>query len=117
MLAAVLSGDAKMLAELMRQDPGVNVNEEDVFGKIPLHYACASGKRSAVIPLLLAHPDIDVNVKESGGHTPFYLACCGRPSCDREMLKDSGVKVNEPLNNGTTPLWWAAWYGNLDTIK
>jgi len=33
------------------------------------------------------------------------------------MLKDSWVKVNEPNNDGITPLWWAAFYGHLDTIK
>jgi len=69
-----------------------------------------------VIPLLLAHPDVDVNVKKSG-ETPFYFACSGRPSCVREMLKDSRVKVNEPTDNGHTALWCAAFRGNLDVIK
>ena len=33
MFAAVVSGDAKKLAELMRQDPGFNVNmDQDGFG-------------------------------------------------------------------------------------
>jgi len=71
-----------------------------------------------VIPLLLAHPGIDVNVKTKYGYTPFYLACvCGYPSCVREMLKDSRVKVNEPGNYGRTPLWRAAFEGYLDIIK
>ena len=33
------------------------------------------------------------------------------------MLKDSRVKVNEPDNNGYTPLWRAASWGHLDVIK
>ena len=33
------------------------------------------------------------------------------------MLKNSRVKVNEPTNYGTTPLWQAAYHGSLDTIK
>ena len=33
------------------------------------------------------------------------------------MLKDSRVKVNEPDNDGSTPLWCAAYYGHLDIIK
>jgi len=33
------------------------------------------------------------------------------------MLKDSRVKVNEPNNDGETPLWGAAYSGRLDTIK
>jgi len=33
------------------------------------------------------------------------------------MLKDSRVKVNEPDNDGWTPLYVAAWHGSLDIIK
>jgi len=117
MLAAVERGDVKELAELMRQDPGFNVNKQDGDGWTLLHSACWEDSRSAVIPLLLAHPDIDVNVKDRFGHTPFYLACCGSPSRVREMLKDSRVKVNEPAKDGYTPLHRAARNGYLDIIK
>jgi len=120
MLAAVQNGDAEELAELMRQDPGFNVNMElDGDGYTLLHYACmGSDSRSPVIPLLLAHPDIDVNVKDDYGQTPFFGACDGgHPSCVREMLRDSRVKVNEPDKDGYTPLYLAARYGSLDVIK
>jgi len=117
MLAAVKEGDAKKLAELMRQDPGFNVNMEmHRDGYTLLHFACREDSRSAVIPLLLAHPDIDVNVKNIVGETPFYYAC-GYPSCVREMLKDTRVKVNEPDFAGRTPLRWAACNGRLDIVK
>ena len=106
MLAAVQSGNAKKLAELIRQDPGFKVNmDQDGEGWTLLHYACYKDSRSAVIPLLLAHPDMDVNVKNSSGSTPFYIACYGRTSCVRELLKDSRVNVNEPDGDGHTPLW------------
>jgi len=98
MLAAVNSGDAKKVAEMIRQDPGFKVNMAvDGDRNTLLHHACwESHNRSAVIlPLLLAHPDIDVNVKDKYGATPFFLACGGHVSCVREMLKDSRVKVNE----------------------
>ena len=75
MQAAVDGGDAKKLAELIRQDPGFKVNQQDEDGLTLLHYACGEDHRSAVIPLLLAHPDIDVNVKDTSGQTPFYWAC------------------------------------------
>jgi len=38
-------------------------------------------------------------------------------SCVREMLKDSRVKVNEPTDDGFTPLRSAAAFGHLDIIK
>jgi len=118
MLVAVMNGDAEKVAELMRQDPGFDVNKQDDYGYTLLHYACGSGNSSAVIPLLLPHPDIDVNVETRGGYTPFSVACAtGSTSCVREMLKDSRVKVNEPDNDGWTPLWRAAYFGYLDIIK
>jgi len=119
MLAAVEKGDAKRLAELIKQDPGFKVNRvQDEDGVTLLHIACNGDGRSTVIPLLLAHPDIDVNANNKGGCTPFLYACIwGCTSCVRVMLKDSRVKVNEPDGNGTTPLWVAANLGFLDVIK
>ena len=118
MLGALRHGDAGLLAELMRQDPGFNVNEDqDREGGTFLHYACNGDRRSAAIPLLLARPDIDVNAKNRRGYTPFYYACSGRASCVREMLKDSRVEANEPTNDGETPLWRAAYYGHLEVIR
>ena len=118
MEAAVKEGNPKKLSELIRQDPGFKVNIRDGYGVTLLHHACFEDSRSAVIPLLLAHPDIDVNVKDRGGFTAFMNACSkGSTFCVREMLKDSRVKVNEPDNNGHTPLWRAARHGHLDVIK
>jgi len=118
MLAAVQEGDAKKLADLMRQDPSFNVNQQDEDGYTLLHYACLGDSKSPVIPLLLAHPDIDVNAKTKDGSTPFYYACYyGSTYGVREMLNDSRVKVNEPDNYGWTPLWWAARDGRLDVIR
>jgi len=53
MLAAVQKGDAKAMAELMRQDPGFDVNMAvDGNGWTLLHHACFSDSRSPVIPVL-----------------------------------------------------------------
>ena len=119
MFAAVEKGDAKELAELIRQDPGFKVNmERDEYGFVLLHQACWNSSRFDVIPVLLAHPDIDVNVKSNHGLTPFDLACVnGFTSCVREMLKDSRVNVKEPSSGGYTPLWYVAGNDHLDAIK
>lgn len=118
MLSAVKKGDAKKLAELIKQDPGFDVNMgQDGDRWTLLHYACWGSTSFPVIPLLLAHPDVDVNAKARYGETPFYYACYGRPSCVREMLKDPRVKVNEPDLDGYTPLRDAAVYGYIDVIK
>ena len=56
MEAAVKSGDARKVAELIRQHPGFKVNMAvDWDGDTLLHLACLGDWRSAVIPLLLAY--------------------------------------------------------------
>jgi len=117
MEAAVKSGDAKKVAEMIRRDPGFKVDMDLGFGVTFLQEACEGDWRSAVIPLLLAHPDVDANSSDIIGCTPFYWACGGFPSCVREMRKDSRVNVNEPDYDGYTPLWCAARNGFLDVIK
>jgi len=99
MEAAVRNGDARKLAELIKKDPGFNVNSQDGSGCTLLYVACRHGK-DAVIPLLLAHPDIDVNLKDKYDQTPCYCACSnGRTSCVRLLLNDLRVMVNEPAKN------------------
>jgi len=119
MFAAVRSGDAKKLAELMGQDPGFDVNmDQDGRGKTLLHITCCDDHTSPMIPLLLAHPEIDANVKDMDGCTPFYLACSDENApCVREMLKDSRVNVNELNKYGCAPLRKAVRWGHPDIIK
>ena len=119
MLAAVKNGDVKKVAELIRQDPGFDVNmDQNGIGWTLLHHACLGDRRFPVIPLLLAHPDIDVNVKDRYGDTPFCNACeNGHTSCVRELLKDSRVEVNEPTDSEVTPFWRVTFDGHLDIIK
>jgi len=119
MQAAVAIGDAQKLAEMIRQDPAINVNMNQNGNEWTLlHYACEVDSRSAVIPLLLAHPGINVNARNKWGSTPFSCTCAnGHTSCVGEMLKDSRVMVNEPDKYGHTPLFWAARDGHLDVIK
>jgi len=103
----------------MRQNPGFDVNmEQGGGGYTHLHYSCHANHSSSVVPLLLAHPDIDVNVEDRYGYTPVFVACRdGHTPCVRELLEDSGVKVNEPVSDRRTPLRCAAFLGHLDVIK
>jgi len=103
---------------LIKQDPGFNPSVDHGNGNTLLHLACGGDLRFPVIPVLLAHPDIDANLKDRHGQIPFMWACLnGLIPCVREMLKDSRVKVNEPNNDGNTPLWWSAYYGHIDAIR
>jgi len=58
------------------------------------------------------------NLKNTSGNTPFMFACyCGNTSCVCLLLQDHRVKVNEPNNDGETPLFWAASRCHLGIIR
>jgi len=118
MKAAVVNGDARKLAELIRQDPGFDVNAEDGDGDTLLYVACLKGNDS-VIPLLLAHPYIDVNSKGGTLLEPPFMSACrgGHTACARLLLKDSRVVVNESNDFGFTTLRNTSEFGHLDVIK
>ena len=52
---------------------GVNVNELDIDGMSPLHWACARGNKST-IAALLSNPRLDPNVGLPGKHRPIHVA-------------------------------------------
>jgi len=117
---AVNDGNVEEVREILENHPNVDVNwkNEDWIGHLAaMHRACRYGHDS-IVAILLAHPGIKVNVKDSYGHTPFMIACLNdHTSCARLMLEDQRAAINEPSNNGYTPLRDAAHAGNLEIIK
>jgi len=105
--------------EILRNNPDFDVNWRNKrdLDRAALHVACISGHES-IVAILLTHPDIDVNQKDKDECVPFSTACIkGSTSCARLLLKDRRALVNEPEDNGHTPLWSAAYWGYLDVIK
>jgi len=115
---AVEGNNVEEVKEILRNNPNLDVNwGDDRRGGLSVLHGAGRNDDSPVLPILLAHPDIDVNLKDIDGWTPFCYACDGNTSWVREMLKDSRVKVNEPTDDGWTPLYRAAYNGHLDVIK
>jgi len=114
---AVRDGNVEEMKEILVKNPNLDFNWMDATGKTALQDACENDWD--IVSILLVHPDIDVNLKDGNGWTPFYYACWkGFTSCVRLLLKDRRVKLNEPDDDGRTPLWRSAtWFGHLDIIK
>lgn len=112
-------GEEDKVTNILLDNPGINVNwkNEKHFNRTALHRACERGY-DKMVALLSAHPAIDVNQKEIHGLTPFISACGHQNTeCVRVMLGDARVKVNEPSNDGETPLANTAYNGSLEIIK
>ena len=116
---SIYNRDPLETKEILRNNPTINVNWKNmlVLGRTALHIA-ARLDLDQTVAILLAHPGIDVNVKDEEDETPFMCACyLGRTSCARLLLKDSRVDVNQPSQDGSCPLYWAARHGNVQVIK
>ena len=122
---AIQEENEETVRRILAENPNVNVNWENegrfYHGWTALHKAIAEGY-DRIVSLLLAHSEINVNQRDSDdvhGQTPFHWACfSGMTSCARLLLEDARVgNLNEPNNEGYTPLWNAASGGYLDVIK
>jgi ankyrin repeat protein len=116
---AASRGEEEEVGEILKENPDIAINweYESLYCWTALHVACRYG-HDKVVSLLLAHPDLDVNSKNVHEYVPFLYACGNeRTDCAQLLLKDARVKVNEPTNDGYTPLWYAAYDGHLDLIK
>jgi len=101
---------------------GANVNSQDLFGDTPLHYAVHNNYEEMTNQLLL-HKNIEKNGKNKKGETPFFNAiksCCEKGKEYNQKIVSLFVlhkaNVNEPDNNGYTPLLWAAKKGRNDLV-
>ena len=76
-------------------DSGADVNAEDKYGYIPLHYA-----NTKEIIKLLIEAGADVNTKNNDDWTPLHIV---RTKEIAEVLIAAGADVNAKNNNGATP--------------
>ena len=115
---AACDGKEEDMRKILKKHPDIDVNAKYQGGWAPLHIACLNG-HDKIVSLLLAHPHIRVNDKTAEGFTPFLVTCRTRrsSSCARVLLKDPRVEVNEPRDDGSTPLYEAIFWGSIEIIK
>ena len=113
----MVNRDERSAVELLKSNPNVNVNWQNLNGWTLLHRACYCGY-DGVIALLLAYHDIDVNLKNIGEETPFLLACYwGKVSAVRLLLQDKRVNLSTFDKAHNSALWYAVIVKEADAIK
>lgn len=119
LIAAVKDRQADAVANLLKE--GANVNVRDRGGMTPLHWAAYSGDFE-VLKALIAH-GANVKTRQRGGEfTPLhFLAYTAHDHKhwreETELLLAHGAEINARDNEGSTPLFWAAWQGNKELVK
>ncbi|BET36035.1 MULTISPECIES: ankyrin repeat domain-containing protein [Wolbachia] len=113
LFAAVRSGDANQVADLINK--GDDVNARDNRGNTPLHLAVLADKLQVVEKLI--EGGADVNAKNNHGATPLHWAALNQNVNILEKLIEKGANVNEKNKYDNVPLHYAAGYGSLSVIE
>ena len=111
---AAINGKVDILnAAVMSQ---ANVRASDVYGRIPLHYACMHGQLAMIQALVAAAPDT-VNAKDLDNFTPLIHSIVHSKAVSTlEMLK-FGAIVNATSTTDHIPLNLACQYGSVEIVE
>lgn len=98
---------------------GISVNDTNNSGWTPLHYAAFGGELE--IAKLLVAKGANVRAENAYGQKPIDLIHYGKDNGYKGimelLLNKGGGKVNDIDKEGWTPLHYAAFNGNLETVK
>ncbi|KXT17637.1 hypothetical protein AC579_10152 [Pseudocercospora musae] len=111
---AAVSGKVSVLIAALAK--GANIRSPDVYGRIPLHYACMHGRVDMIKMLVEAAPDT-VDFKDLDNFSPLIHGIVhSQPGSVQEMLQ-FGAFVNPTGSTDHIPLNLACQYGSVPIIE
>ena len=112
---AALSGREFLLTAALER--GVNIRSFDVYGRIPLHYACIKGFNQMVQALLTAGPDT-INTRDHDNFTPLIHAIVNsQVPCIETLLAHNARIDPEEKSTEHVPLNLACQSGSFDVVQ
>jgi CDK inhibitor PHO81 len=111
---AAISGKINVLKIATAND--ANVQAQDVYGRIPLHYACMHGRLDMIKPLILAAPD-SRNARDLDNFTPLIHAIVHSQTETVKLILQADVAVNRLGEADHIPLNLACQYGSAEIIQ
>jgi CDK inhibitor PHO81 len=95
---------------------GVDISRPDVYGRIPLHYACIHGRVEMVRKLLIARPDT-VNSLDHDNFTPLIHSIVRNQLACAEELLNSKARIDPTSESDHIPLNLACQHGTVSIAK
>lgn len=94
----------------------VDFARSDVYGRIPLHYACMHGRVDMVRELLVAGPQT-VDVMDHDNFTPLIHSIVKRQLACAEQVLFSNARIDPFSDSDHIPLNLACQHGSLPIVK
>lgn len=95
---------------------GVDISSSDVYGRIPLHYACMHGRVEMVRDLLAAGPQT-VDVMDHDNFTPLIHSIVKNQLACAEQLLCSNARIDPTSESDHIPLNLACQHGSLPIVR
>lgn len=111
---AAVHGKTDVLKAALLQ--GANIRAADVYGRIPLHYACMHGRSEAIQLLADAAPDT-VDFKDLDNFTPLIHGIVHSQLNSVQAMLQLGAVVNPTGNTDHIPLNLACQYGSVGIVE
>ncbi|MCH1429830.1 MAG: ankyrin repeat domain-containing protein [Chlamydiales bacterium] len=101
--------DEELIDLLLSHHSKMDINQCNLLGETPLHYACKKGLDQIVLKLL-ACPSTNLNALDKKRQTPLFLACqYAREGVIELMLENDSVIIEKDNIQGVSPLKMAVW--------
>ncbi|EMC97543.1 hypothetical protein BAUCODRAFT_33261 [Baudoinia panamericana UAMH 10762] len=95
---------------------GANIRAPDVYGRIPLHYACMHGHVEMIRILVESAPDT-VDVKDLDNFTPLIHGIVHARTASVQAMLQLGALVNPTSTADHVPLCLACQYGTVAIVE
>jgi CDK inhibitor PHO81 len=111
---AAVSGKLDVLQAALTK--GADIRASDVYGRIPLHYACMHGRTEMIEALASAAADT-INAKDFDNFTPLIHGVVRAQASSVQMMLRLGAYVDPPGDADHNPLDLACQYGSPEIIR
>ena len=112
---AAISGRTDVLR--LAVSAGADIRTPDVYGRIPLHYACMHGHVEMIEALVDAAPDL-IDAKDLDNFTPLVHGIVHSQAGSVQSMLERGAPVNPAAGSGNhIPINLACQYGSPVVVK
>lgn len=111
---AAISGKVDVLKAALSQ--GADIRASDVYGRLPLHYACMHG-RLDIIQLLVTAASDTVDAKDLDNFTPLIHGIVHAQASSVQAMLQVGALVNPSGTAEHIPLDLACQYGTVTIVE